>query len=147
MSIGIRRALYGKLAGASLPLGTVSSGQNIWYQQAPAEAPFPLVILSKSSGVPTAVGFGSAKPSVANPALQSEVWMVKVVDHNTTADVVEAIDARINSLLTDDPLSPAAGTVVQYLRRESDIDFAEEDSGEIYWHCGGLYRVIFSHTS
>lgn len=108
--------------------------QSIFYQAAPEGALFPLVILNRQSGVPT--------EAFQDPqALDTDVWLVKGVDHASSADTVEAISARIRTLLNDATLS-ISGEACLYLRRQSDVDYPEVTSGETYLHSGSLYRLI-----
>lgn len=139
MSTATRRALYGKLSGDTTLnslLGAPASGyaKAIYHQQAPEKAAFPFVIFSKSSGVPTEA---FTVPTV----MQTDVWMVKAIDHNTSADGAEAAAARITVLLNDATLSISGGTLL-YLRRQSDIDYSETTDGEVYAHVGALYRLV-----
>jgi hypothetical protein len=129
----------GKLAGdttlTSL-LGASPAGysQNIYYQSAPAGAGYPLVILNKQSGVPTQA---MTDPS----ALDTDVWLVKAIDHSPSADTAEAVAARIRTLLNDASLS-ISGETLLYLRRVSDVDYEELSSGETYKHSGSLWRLV-----
>jgi Protein of unknown function (DUF3168) len=140
MSTAARRGLYGKLAGdttltnllASAPTGYTKA---IYHAQAPETANFPMVVFSKNSGIPTEA-FGDPT------ALQTDVWLVKAVDRSSTADTAEAIAARVSVLLDDAALSLAGGERVLYLRRQSDVDYAELVSGVTYHHVGGLYRLV-----
>jgi hypothetical protein len=140
MSTAARRAIYGKLAGDTTInglLGAPVSGYSkaIYYQEAPEGAAFPFVILSKQSGVPT--------EALTDPsALETDVWLVKAVDRGSTADTVEAIQARAQALLNDAVLSISGATHL-YLRRESDVDYSEVSNGVQYRHAGSLYRLIF----
>lgn len=139
MSTPVRRALYGKLAGDTTLnslLGTPASGysKNIYYQTAPEGAGFPRIIFNKQSGVPTEA-FGD--PS----ALENDIWLVKAIDQDTTADDAEAAAARIVALLNDTSLS-ISGASLLYLRRQSDVDYSEVDSGVVYRHAGSLFRLI-----
>lgn len=141
MSTAIRRALYGKLSGDSTltnMLGTAASGytKGIYHHDAPEDAAFPFVVFSKSSGVPTEA---FAKPS----AYETDVWLVKAIDRNTTADTAEAINARVTALLNDATLSISGGTLL-YLRRQSDVDYPEMVEGITYRHVGSLYRLIWA---
>jgi hypothetical protein len=156
MSTLVRRALYGQIASDTtlwgdpkakpkpiLPLvtwGGAPAGYTkpIYHTQAPEDAGFPLIIFSKSSGVPTGA-FG------APTALDNEVWMVKAVDRSTTADGAEAIATRTQALLNDAPLSISGATTL-YLRRESDIEYVETTDGVTYQHVGSLYRLITTPT-
>lgn len=138
MSTATRRALYGKLAGDTTLTGMLAApasgfGQAIYHHEAPQDVQFPFVIFSKSSGVPTDT-FG--KPS----AYDTDVWMIKGVDRNTSADNVEAIAARVQTLLNDANLSISGG-ILMYLRRISDVDYPELSDGVSYRHCGSLYRL------
>jgi hypothetical protein len=154
VSTATRRALYGKLTsdGTLLSqLGAAAPGytQSIYYQSAPDTASFPLVVFSKQSGLPT--------EAFADPtALDTEVWLVKGVAHQggdtpgqppakSAADIAEAIGERIRTLMNDGALSIAGtATATQlYLRRQSDVDYAELSAGEIYAHSGSLFRLAY----
>jgi hypothetical protein len=39
-----------------------------------------------------------------------------------------------------------SGQSQMYLRRQSDIDYLEDDDGEVYRHAGSLYRLLYSQT-
>jgi len=140
MSTALRRAIYGKLAGdATLNalLATPPSGysKSIFYQQAPGSATYPLVIISKQAGTPSEA-FGD--PS----ALETDIWLVKAIDNETTADTAEAIQARVSVLLNDPTGFSISGATLCYLRRQSDVDYGEEVDGVFYSHSGSLYRVV-----
>jgi hypothetical protein len=140
MSTATRRAIYGKLSGdttltALLAAAPTGYSQNIFYQSGPDSAQFPLVILSKQSGVPTQAFHDPT-------ALDTEIWLVKAVDHNSSADPAEAIQARLKTLLNDATLSIGGGATLLHLRRESDVDYQEITSGESYIHAGSLFRLV-----
>jgi hypothetical protein len=135
--------LYGKLAGDSTLtalLGTPPAGwsQNIYLDQAPDDAPFPYLIFSRQSSVPTYA-------NATTPAFEEDVWLVKAVDRNTTADQAEAIQARVDALLTDGTLS-VSGAEVTWLRRQSDVVYPETVDGVRYLHAGSLYRLVLEPT-
>ena len=140
MSTPVRRALYGKLAGDTTLnnlLGTPPTGysKSIYHQQAPAGAAYPLVIFNKQTGNPTEA-FGD--PS----AFETDTWLVKGVDRNTSADTAEAIQARLDALLSDGTLS-ISGAALMYLRRQSDVEYPETTDGVRYQHAGSLFRLMF----
>jgi len=140
MSTPVRRAVYGKLSGDTTLnnlLGTPASGytKSIYHQQAPAGASYPLVIINKQTGTPTEA-FGD--PS----AFETDVWMVKAVDRSNSADTAEAIQARLDALLSDGTLS-ISGASLMYLRRQSDVEYSETDDGVRYQHAGSLYRLLY----
>lgn len=139
MSTAVRRALYGRLAGDTTLnnlLGTPASGysKSIYYQEAPSGAAFPFLILNKQSGVPTEA---FTDPS----ALETDVWLVKAVDRNATADTAEAASARVAVLLNDAVLTISGATTL-YLRRQSDVEYQETNDGVIYRHAGSLFRLV-----
>lgn len=139
MSTVVRRALYGKLAGDTTLnnlLGTPATGysKSIYYQEAPAGAAYPFVILNRQSGTPTEA---FTDPS----ALENDTWLVKAIDQDSTADDVEAIAARVAVLLNDTTLS-ISGHSLLYLRRQSDVDYSENTDGRQYRHAGSLFRLV-----
>jgi hypothetical protein len=139
MSTVVRRALYGKLAGDSTlntGLGTPPTGysKSIYYEVAPEGAAYPLVIFNKQSGMPTEA-FGD--PS----ALENDIWLVKAIARDTSADPAETAAARIITLLNDAALS-ISGATLCYLRRQSDVDYSEVADGTVFRHCGSLFRLV-----
>lgn len=137
----IRRSIYGKLAGDSTLnglLGTPPSGwsKSIFYGYAPDDAHYPFVVFNKQAGTPVYA-------NASKPAYETDVWLIKAIDQNSTADRAEAVSARLNALLTDGSLSIAGGDAVMWLRRESDIDYPEITDGVTYVHSGSLYRLVF----
>lgn len=143
MSVSIRRALYGRMTGDSTLtglLGTAAPGytQNIYYQLAPEGAGYPFIVFNRQASTP--------RYTLAERAFDNDVWLVKAIDRNTdtrsSADQVEAVAARLDALLTDGALSISGHTQL-YLRRESDIDYAEVDGDVIYRHAGSNFRLIY----
>lgn len=145
MSLQTRRALYGKMAGDSTLttlLGAAATGfsQSIYHQKAPSGAAFPFVTFQKAAGTPTYT------MKTGHAALDDEVWTIKAVDRNTTADRADAIAARLDTLLTDGTLSISGATQL-YLRRESDVEYPETAAdGVTYHHVGGQYRLVVEAT-
>ena len=140
MSTAVRRAIYGRLSSDSTLgnlLATAPTGytKSIFHDFAPDNASFPYVLFHKQSGVPTEA-FND--PS----ALEDDVWLVKGVDKNASADTVEAIQARVQALLNDSTLSISGATHL-YLRRQSDVEFPEVREGDTYRHAGALYRLVY----
>jgi hypothetical protein len=139
MSTAVRRALYGKLSGdttLNTGLGTPPTGysKSIYYEVAPEGAAYPLVIFAKSSSVPTEA-FGD--PS----ALENDIWLVKAISQDSSADTAETAQARIITLLNDASLS-ISGASLLYLRRQSDVDYSEVTDGTTYRHAGSLFRLV-----
>jgi len=142
MSVAARRAIYGKLAGDTTLTSLLHSppngySQSIYYQLAPEGAQAPYVVFQKQASTP--------HYSMGARDFDDEVWMIKAVDHNTTADTADAIQSRLDALLTDGALS-ISGKTQLYLRRESDVDYSETpaESGERFIHAGSLFRLVFT---
>lgn len=140
MSQATRRAIYGKLAGDSTLtnlLDTAPSGwsKSIYYEHAPTDATFPYVIFQKQAGTPR-YAFNSTN------TMNDEVWLVKAVDKGDSADAADSISSRLDALLTDGSIS-ISGKTQLYLRRESDVDYAEDADGVTYRHSGSLFRLSY----
>lgn len=144
MSVATRRAIYGKLAGDSTLnalLGTPATGytKSIYYEDAPTGAGFPYIIFNKQAGTP--------RYAMAANAMDTEVWLIKGVDkmdkaRTLSADGVDNISSRLDALLTDAALS-ISGKTQLYLRRDSDLDYAEITDGATYRHAGSNFRLIY----
>lgn len=145
MSVAIRRAIYGKLAGDTTltnQLGTAAPGyaKSIYYQKAPAKATYPYVVFSKQAGTP--------RYAIGAKAYDNEVWLIKAVDRDNpsigkeTADIADAIATRLDELLTDSTLS-ISGKTQLLLRRQSDVDYPETTDGVTYRHAGAQFRLIY----
>lgn len=97
----------------------------IYYEVAPQSAKFPFVIFHKQSGVP--------KWAFSGRPLEWELWVAKAVTTGDSNAATEDIADAIEDALTD--------AVGLWCRRQSDIAYSEEETGEVYRHLGGLYRV------
>lgn len=138
----VRRALYGKLAGDTTLnnlLGDEAPGfsKAIYHQTAPEGAEYPFVIFNKQAGTPTYAFKGSG-----GAAFDTDVWLVKVVDRNTSADAAEDAAERLDVLLTDGALS-ISGATQMLLLRQSDVVYEEVDGDQRYQHVGSLYRLLY----
>lgn len=140
MSVAVRRALYGKMAGDSTLnalLATPPTGvsKSIYHEQAPDGARFPFVLFSKSSGTP--------RYSLGALAMDNELWLIKGIDRSGSADTADGIASRLDALLTDGTISISAKTQL-YLRRESDVEYGEVVDGVRYKHTGAFFRLIYA---
>lgn len=141
MSVAVRRAIYGKLAGDSTLTSLLHSppagkSQSIYHQVAPEGAEPPYVIFQKQSSNPSY--------SLAARDFDDELWLIKGVDHSSDEDTVDAISSRLDALLTDGTLS-ISGKTLRYLRRDSDVEYSEVPSGGERWiHAGSIYRLVFT---
>jgi hypothetical protein len=144
VSVATRRALYGKLAGDTtltnlLHAPPTGYSKSIFYEVAPEGALFPYVIFQKQAGTPRY----AMQTNAGTAAFDNEVWTIKGVDEGNTADTADAISSRLSDLLTDGTIT-ISGRTQLYLRRESDIDYAEVRDGVTYRHSGSLYRLIYT---
>lgn len=140
MAVAPRRALYGRMAGDTTLnnlLGAPADdyAKAIYYEVAPEGAAFPYVIFSKVSGTP--------RYALKALGYDNEIWMVKGVDRSDDSDPVETIATRLDALLTDATLS-ISGKTHLYLRRESDVDYAEVTDGVRYLHAGANFRFMYA---
>ena len=140
----VRRALYGKLAGdttlnallASPPTGYSKA---IFYQLAPEGAHTPYVVFQKQAGTP-----GHTMQGGAN-SWKSDIWAIKGVTTDTSADVSESIASRLDDLLSDASLS-ISSEALMWLRSEGDISYAEVTAGVTYQHAGLNFRLVHQHS-
>lgn len=126
----IRAALW-TLLDADPQLSALATG--IHHRVAPQDAAPPFVTFDKVSSTPIW--------SMAGAPIDNELWQVKGVSRGGDAQEAEAIAQRIDTLLTDAPLV-VTGRDHLYLRRDSDVDYGEQDGAVTYHHSGGLYRLV-----
>jgi len=132
----IDSALYTKLVGGTALTGLLG-GTAIYQYLAPEGTDPPYVIYQRMSQVPINV--------LSGVAIEDAVYMVKAVtaQSGTVAGVVNAgsIVGAIDTLLQDQALTITGYTHI-YLRRESSIDYVENDKGVRYSHRGATYRIM-----
>jgi hypothetical protein len=122
-------------------LGTAAPGytQSIYYQVAPQGSRFAYVIFNKQAGTPSY--------TLGNRAYDDDVWLIKAVGQDAdvvaSADPVDDIASRLDVLLTDGVIS-ISGRTELYLRRMSDLDYAEVVDGVAYRHSGSLFRLVYA---
>lgn len=139
MSVAVRRAIYGKLAGDTTLnnlLGSPPTGysKSIYFEMAPDGAAFPYVIFARQAETPTY--------TLGSRAFDEDVWLVKGVDRSDSADAVDNVAERLDALLTDGAIS-ISGRTQLYLRRETGVSYPEESDGMVYRHHGSNFRLIY----
>jgi hypothetical protein len=134
--VSVRAAIYTLLTGDDTLTDLLASTGAVYHEHAPVEAARPLVIFNRQSGT-RIYTFGGE-------AIRPEMWLVKAVTNSQSASSAEAIDARLEALLNDAALS-ISGSTLLHLRRDSDVQYAEQDGHDTYQHVGGLYRLIHQH--
>jgi hypothetical protein len=144
MSQVVRRALYGKLAGDSTLTNLLGSppqnySKAIYHLRAPEGAGFPYVVFNLQDSRPAY----TMKPGV--PGYNADLWLIKAVDANSTADRADSIIARVKALLTDSTLSISSEDLM-LLVPESDVEYAELADGQEYRHAGVIFRLMHQPT-
>lgn len=121
-----------ELAGL-LPDSDDGAACGVYFQQVDEDATAPYVIFSKASGTSSyTLGAGSGP--------HNALWNIRAIADDP--DVAEEIDEAIQQALTSTELPIASPVRTLYLQRESDLDYSEPDSGIVWHHVGGLYRLI-----
>ena len=129
----VRMAIHARLV-ADIPLAALVADR-VYFQQAPQDATYPLVVFFKSSGTP--------RWSFAGDPARADLWTVKgIATGASSASKAEDIDAAIEAALRDAPLAITGRDLLLKPLRESDVDFPEDDGGTLYRHAGGTYRLV-----
>ncbi len=129
----VRRALWAKLNGEGSVTSLLSAPAAIYAEVAPPSANFPLIVFSKSAGTP--------RYAFQARAFDTQVWLVKAVTRDGSADAGEDIAAAVDAALTNAVLTITDGTLLD-LRRESDVAYAETEGDRLYRHRGAYFRLI-----
>ncbi len=128
----VREALYEALSGATAVTNLLADGTGgVYHKEAPANAQTPFVILAKQSG---------RRQWTFEDSLRWDRWLVKAVDRKRSG-VAEDIDEAVDVLLSDLTLT-ITGRRHLFLRRETDVDYPEQDGAETYRHVGGIYGLV-----
>lgn len=133
MASAVRAALYSALTADATLTTLLATDTSVHHDVAPLNAPFPYIVISKTTGTPT-YQFHSAH-------IQDELWLVKAVDVSPSASAAEAIAARIDQVLTDASI-PIAGNLLLAIYRDADVAYAEPVDTDVYRHCGGRYCIV-----
>jgi hypothetical protein len=117
--------------GTAGTLGTLGI-TGVYRMQAPQGSVEPYVVFQEQAGV-------DSYTFNARDA-RSLVYLVKVVDVGPSGLRAAQAAERIDTLLTDKALSLSGFNNLR-IRRESDVEYTENDNGTIYQHYGALFRV------
>lgn len=78
--------------------------------------------------------------------IENDIWNIRGVAVNGStlsgADAAEAIQARIDVLLTDQTIT-ISGASLMLLKRISDIEYEETPEDVTFWHRGSLFRLKY----
>jgi hypothetical protein len=102
-------------------------------EPAPAEATFPRITFSQSSG-------GEVQGHNAIRIFYSGIWLVKGIDRYASFSRLKVIANRLDEILHRADGLVVSGNVLFCVREES-IRLAEIDNGIQYRHSGFLFRV------
>jgi hypothetical protein len=134
----LRTALYQAMVGDETLTALLATPESVYHRLAPVGVEPPYVIFRQQSGRREWASQGGQ--------LRWPLWLIKGVDRGGSSDAAEAIDARIDTILTDRKLT-FDGFDHLYLRREQDIpESVGVDDGELLQECGGLYRIAMEPT-
>ncbi len=135
MSTAIRKGLYAKLTATNAVTTLLATNTSVFHGQAPPNAAYPYIILSKQSNRRTR--------SFNEVAFEAETWMVKAVDRNTTSDRAEAIRNAVATALTNGTIT-ASGRIVQDIFPTGDIDYLEAEGDQTSRHHALLFQIVTS---
>jgi len=133
MSTPVRNGIYQKLVGTSAVTNLV--GQRIYYEQAPTDADYPLIVFSKSSGT-------KERAMGANAFFRS-TWLVKAIDRNTLPGPAEAIAAAVDNALDLGTITVSGRTLAD-LNHVGDVNYTEASGDQQYRHAGATYRITLT---
>ena len=127
-------ALFSTLA-AGTALTTALGGTAIYLALAPQGTSPPYVIFNYSAG-----GDDNSSPRRA----RTQTWTVKAVSTTGMKNAAE-IDNAVDALLHEQQLT-VTGWDNYWMARTSDIAYAEQAGGALYWHVGGQYRIRLAES-
>ena len=113
---------------------TAIVGQRVYAYLAPAGATFPYVVFQLQAPSQDVRGVGPVR------VMSDLLYAVKVIGKDQAFSALEAAANRITSVLHAASGAVTGGTVVACVR-EYPLSYLEIDSGVIYRHLGGIFRV------
>lgn len=136
MSTELRKSIYQKLTTTSAVSSKLSTGTAVYHGQAPPDAQYPFVIISKQSNRRT-------RAFQKTTAFEAETWLIKAVDQNSTSNRAESINEAIGSTLINGTLT-VSGKTVEDIYPTGDVDYLETDGDQTYRHHGTLFRIVLT---
>lgn len=132
-------ALYGRLVAhlGTLTLGTLGC-TGVYRMLAPNEADLPYILFSQQSD--------AVRHSFSGVEQGSLLYLIKVVDEGLSASRAANIMSAVNTLLEDKPLSMTGWRTLR-IRKDSGIEYVENDEGRMFQHYGALFRIDVAPTS
>ena len=133
---GMFTALNADMGTASGSLGDLGA-TGVYRIVAPQTASLPFVLFNEQTG--------TSNWTMADVGYRSLLYQVKAIGSGHSGSVVAEMDARLDTVLNDQPLT-LSGWTCKRIRRESDVEYIENDEGILYHHIGGLYRIDVEPT-
>lgn len=129
VDVALNSRLAADLGGGTLGVLGITG---VYRMQAPQGSVEPYVVFQEQAGV-------DSYTFNARDA-RSLVYLVKVVDVGPSGLRAAQAAERVDFLLTDKALTVTNWNNLR-LRRESDVEYTENDNGKTYQHIGALFRV------
>lgn len=126
----VEQMIYSRLSGDSTLTGLTPGG--VWRGVAPVGTTGTWVVFNHVSE--------DDIYTFRARAMVDSIYQIKAISPGESALPAWQAAERIESLLTDQPLTMTSGTLLM-LRRQQVISLTEVDGGEQYQHAGGLYAI------
>lgn len=120
-------------ADATLTALLADGTAGVYPMPAPQGAALPYITYNRVPGTGPAY-------TLDGKAWDNELYNVKAVTTGTSPLLAGSIGARIETVLSDNPVSVSGGSCL-YLRLETYIEYPEVSDGKTYQHVGGAFRL------
>ena len=136
MSTDLRKSIYQKLTTTTAVSSKLATSTSVYHGQAPPDAAYPFVIISKQSNRRT-------RAFAKSTAFEAETWLIKAVDRNSTSNRAESISEAIGEALINGTLS-VSGKTVEDIYPTGDVDYLETEGDQTFRHHGTLFRIVLT---
>jgi hypothetical protein len=136
VSTDLRKSIYQKLTTTSTVSSKLATNTSVYHGQAPPDAAYPFVIISKQSNRRT-------RAFAKSTAFEAETWLIKAVDRNSTSNRAESIIEAIQAALINGTLS-VSGKTVEDIYPTGDVDYLETEGDQTFRHHGTLFRIVLT---
>jgi hypothetical protein len=136
VSTDLRKSIYQKLTTTSTVSSKLATSTSVYHGQAPPDAAYPFVIISKQSNRRT-------RAFAKSTAFEAETWLIKAVDRNSTSNRAESIIEAIQAALINGTLS-VSGKTVEDIYPTGDVDYLETEGDQTFRHHGTLFRIVLT---
>ena len=136
MSTDLRKSIYQKLTTTTAVSNKLATSTSVYHGQAPPDAAYPFVIISKQSNRRT-------RAFAKSTAFEAETWLIKAVDRNSTSNRAESISEAIGAALINGTLS-VSGKTVEDIYPTGDVDYLETEGDQTFRHHGTLFRIVLT---